>query len=219
MTAIIVINLKKDKSVLVCADRQESGSLIDYNNISIKDMIDIGGEKYYPISIAERPIGVNQTEKIFQIENKYVFTGAGNSEYLEEVKKFCKINFKNRKLIQEIQKIIHISEIQFILIDINSLKINYFNKGSYSVYNDAVLIFGDVGEIQQKQDVLNQCIERYSSPELIFDQMVFVLHELSKNNYYKTIASPFCSGCNLFRIKNRKLNKYKIVNYFRWEND
>jgi len=221
MTAVFVLNLKKDKSVVVCADRQESGYLIDYNNVQEDKLVEIEGKigKYCPVDIIKRFVGVNHSNKIVNILNKYIFVGSEIDTDLDKVFKFIEANIKEKNLIKKLSNFRNIDRCVFILVDINNLKLHFFDYGEYNLFKDDVLIFGDVKQIKEIEDNLQICIEKYKDYEILFDQIVFALHELSQKSYNRTIASPFHSGCNLTLIRKNKINNYKLKNYFRWEDD
>jgi len=218
MTAIILLNLKKKNSVLVCADRQESGYLVDYNDIQSKDLVEFEGKKYCPVDIAKRFVGVNHCNKISNIKNKFILVGSEISNDLNKIFEFIEVNTDHKNIIEKVLGFRDIQHMAFILVDIKTLEIHYFNYGKYSLFNDEVLIFGDVKQIQEIEDNLQRCIEQYKKYEILFDQIAFTLHELSQRNYNRTIASPFYSGCNLTLIRKNRINNYKLINYFRWEN-
>ncbi len=218
MTAIIVLNVKKDNSVIICADRQESDFYVDYNNIGL-ETVKIDGKEYLPVESSNRIIGINHAKKITIIKDKYLFSGAGVSDKLKSIITYCEINYNKDSFIKEVIKdILPSNNEQFVLIDINNNQIHFFDKKEYVVFADDVLIFGDVKQIKSIEDSLQRCIEQYETQQL-FDCLAFALFELSHKNYNRSISSPFDSGCNVTLISENKLSNLKLKNLFRWEND
>jgi hypothetical protein len=217
MTVVILAKCKN--SIIVSTDLQESGHVLDYNNIFLEETREIDNKTYYPIDNNKRLIGTNLTSKISEFGN-IMFSGAGDSEFLKSVELFLTENYKKKNIIQLIEEsILPLDNCSFIIVKKKEQEVYYFDKGNKQLFNHDVLIFGD-GRIvtQPYEEILKLSLNKHSK-DFIKDQIAFIIHSLSKSVFYTTISSPFTSGADLWEIKKTVVHKYKLKNYFRWEND
>lgn len=220
MTAIIIVKLSN--YYIICSDKQESGDVLDYNYILLDETKQIDGKTYYPIDNNKRDIGLSNSCKIFSLGRNIVFSGAGSLEDLSQIQFFISQNINKPDLISLIDQTNTLpkSDCSFIIIDKRDMKLHFFKNGAYEEFTDQVLIFGDYRiQVQSFQEVIGLTLNKSYPKEYLKDQIAFVLHEISRQVYYKTISSPFCSSADLWEVKKSVIHKYKLKNYFRWEHD
>jgi len=218
MTVVILAKCKN--SFIISTDLLESSHVLDYNSIFLDETREIDNKTYYPIdNNNKRLIGTNLASKIFEFGN-LVFSGAGESDSLKSVELFLTQNYKNRNIIQLLENSsLPLDNCTFIIIKKQEQEVYYFDKGNKQLFNHNVLIFGDGRIVSQPyEETLKISLNKHSK-DFIKDQIAFIIHSLSKSVFHTTISSPFTSGADLWEIKKTIIHKYKLKNYFRWEND
>lgn len=218
MTVVILAKCKN--SIIISTDLQESGHVLDYNSFFEEyNSVVIDGKTYYPINNHRVERGINLTSKLFQFGN-LVFSGSGDSDTLKNIEVFLTQNYKDKDIIKLIEEsTLALDKCSFIIIKKKEFEIYYFEQGSKRLFNNEVLIFGDQRVTYQPYEETLKISQNIHKKDIFRDQIAFIMHQISEKIHSATISSPFTSGVDLWEIKKTIIHKYKLKNYFRWEND